>query len=90
MLADTPVRPTTEPDPDPNVQAESLVVIRTYPNLMRADEAHIELMHAGINALVLSSGGQSHDASDSAVALAVHRRDAEIAEAVLSASAEIP
>lgn len=72
------------------MQAESLVVIRTYPDLLRADEAQIELMHAGINALVLSSGGQGHSPENSDVALAVHRRDAEIAEAVLAASAQLP
>jgi hypothetical protein len=67
------------------VQAESLVVIRTFHDLLHADEAQVELLSAGIHSLVFeeSSAGLPgvHDARR--VALAVHRRDADVATAVL-------
>jgi len=70
--------------------SESLVVIRTFDDLLRADEAQIELLNAGIYSLLLSddtpSMEQGLDAE--AIALAVHRRDAEVAEAVLTPLAD--
>lgn len=67
--------------------SESLVVIRTFPNLLQADEAQIELLNAGIYSLVMSDEDAPLMATPTAedgVALAVHKRDAEIAHAVLA------
>lgn len=67
--------------------SESLVVIRTFQNLLQADEAQIELLNAGIYSLVMSDDDTAAMAAAiaaDAVALAVHRRDAEIASAVLA------
>ncbi|MEX2570491.1 MAG: hypothetical protein WD737_04245 [Gemmatimonadota bacterium] len=71
--------------------SESLVVVRMFNSLMTADEAQIELLNAGIYSLLVSdenatlapSGGSSEG-----VALAVHRRDAEVANAVLTPLAD--
>ena len=65
---------------------ESLVVIRTFGNLFDADEAQVELLSAGIYSIIYSEEG-SHSprpAPEQEVALAVHRRDVHIAEAVLT------
>lgn len=66
--------------------SESLVVIRTFGNLLSADEAQIELLSAGIYSLLLSDEMAPMDgaSTDDAIALAVHRRDAEIADALLA------
>lgn len=67
--------------------SESLVVIRTFADLVNADEAQVELLAAGIHSLLftddagetprpLTTGGE--------IGLAVHRRDVDIAEAVLA------
>jgi hypothetical protein len=67
--------------------SESLVIIRTYGEYLDADEAQVELLSAGIYSLLFSDGSSAKPpASRSAsIALAVHRRDADIAEAVLVA-----
>lgn len=68
--------------------SESLVVIRTFGNLLAADEAQIELLTAGIHSLLLSDDTAELEASAIAtcepIALAVHRRDADVAWAVLT------
>lgn len=66
--------------------SESLVVIRTFGDLLRADEAQIELLNAGIYSLLLSEDSTEIESSANteAIALAVHRRDAEVANAVLA------
>jgi hypothetical protein len=66
--------------------SESLVVIRTFGDLLRADEAQIELLNAGIYSLLLSddAAGVPEGSAAEAIALAVHRRDAEVADAVLT------
>lgn len=67
--------------------SESLVVIRTFGNLLQADEAQIELLNAGIYSLLLSEERvplQKPEVSHEEIALAVHRRDAEVASAVLA------
>ena len=66
--------------------SESLVVIRTFGDLLQADEAQIELLNAGIYSLLMSDENSqipSGPVSDG-IALAVHRRDAEVADAVLT------
>jgi hypothetical protein len=64
--------------------SETLVVIRTFGDVMDADEAQIELLNAGIHSLILSDGAVEMGASaGEAIALAVHRRDADVACAVL-------
>ncbi len=66
--------------------SETLVVIRTFGSLIQADEAQIELLNAGIYSLLLSddtvSFGETAVGPDP-IALAVHRRDADVASAVL-------
>jgi hypothetical protein len=67
--------------------SESLVVIRTYGSLLQADEAQIELLNAGIPSLLVSDDNAQLEATFAPVdpvALAVHRRDAEVAHAVLA------
>lgn len=71
--------------------SESLVVIRTYGDLMAADDAQVELLSAGIYSLVYTDENTPLHPQlpvGQAVVLAVHRRDADIAEAVLTASAD--
>ena len=66
--------------------SETLVVIRNFESLLEADEAQIELMNAGIQSLLLSDDRGSYmapAASAEAISLAVHRRDADVACAVL-------
>ena len=73
--------------------SESLVVIRTFDDLVNADEAQVELLAAGIHSLLFTG-----DADDSArqataayeIGLAVHRRDVQIAEAVLASRSGTP
>jgi hypothetical protein len=65
--------------------SESLVVIRTFGSLVQADEAQIELLNAGIYSLLLSDDSMQDDPnSTEGIALAVHRRDADVAAAVLT------
>lgn len=67
--------------------SESLVLIRTFGNLGAADQAQIELLNAGIYSLIFTDDGQRPQGGipmPQAIALAVHRRDADIAEAVLA------
>jgi hypothetical protein len=71
--------------------SESLVVIRTFADLIAADEAQIELMSAGIYSLLLSDDSVQLEASSNnpeGIALAVHRRDADVAWAVLTPLAD--
>ena len=67
--------------------SESLVIIRTFGEYLDADEAQVELLSAGIYSLLFSDGSATTPPAtrSSAIALAVHRRDADIAEAVLVA-----
>ena len=66
--------------------SESLVIIRTFGEYVDADEAQVELLSAGIYSLLFSDDSQSAAAATAqAIALAVHARDADIAEAVLVA-----
>lgn len=67
--------------------SESLVVIRTFSSLLQADEAQIELLNAGIYSLLLSDDTFQLDSRGEvpdAIALAVHRRDADVAAAMLA------
>lgn len=66
--------------------SESLMVIRTYGNLLSADEAQIELLSAGIYSLLFSDDAAPLDGTNTedAIALAVHQRDADIAESLLT------
>ena len=67
--------------------SESLVVIRTFGTLLQADEAQIELLSVGIHSLLFSDENAqvgSSIAPADPVALAVHRRDADVAHAVLT------
>jgi hypothetical protein len=69
--------------------SESLVVIRTFGNLVQADEAQIELLNAGIYSLLLSDDTfQIDSSSPDGIALAVHKRDADVAYAVLTPLAD--
>lgn len=70
--------------------SESLVVIRTFGDLLHADEAQIELLNAGIYSLLMSDDNISLDppSGTDAIALAVHRRDADVASAVLTPLAD--
>lgn len=66
--------------------SETLVVIRTFDSLTEADEAQIELLNAGIYSLLLSDDNavfQESAGGQDPIALAVHRRDADVATAVL-------
>jgi hypothetical protein len=69
--------------------SDSLVVIRNFGNLLQADEAQIELLNAGIYSLLMSDE-TGIDALNGryGIALAVHRRDAEVAHAVLAPLAD--
>jgi hypothetical protein len=71
--------------------SESLVVIRTFGNLLQADEAQIELLNAGIHSLLLSDEQTDFEATPTnpdGIALAVHKRDADVACAVLTPLAD--
>lgn len=68
--------------------SESLVIIRTFGEYLDADEAQVELLSAGIYSLLFTDGSPSAAPASPApqgIALAVHARDADIAEAVLVA-----
>ena len=75
-------------DSDLFMMTESLVVIRTFGNLIAADEAQIELLSAGIYSLLLRDESAPLQAANIAAfdasALAVHLRDADEADAVLT------
>lgn len=69
------------------MQSESLVVIRTFGDLVQADEAQVALMTAGIYALVFTDESVSLRPDlppGSGVALAVHQRDVTLAENALA------
>jgi hypothetical protein len=66
------------------MKMESLVVIRTFGSLHDADEAQAELLSAGIYSLLYAEDPRFPPAEQREVALAVHSRDAQIAEAVLT------
>jgi transposase len=71
--------------------SETLVVIRTFDSLVQADEAQIELLNAGIYSLLLSDetvGIEATGGGSDGIALAVHRRDADVAVAVLTPLAD--
>lgn len=68
--------------------SESLVIIRTFDEHTTADEAQVELLSAGIYSLLFTEDPSDTTPSKphgSGIALAVHQRDVEIAEAVLVA-----
>jgi len=67
--------------------SESLVVIRTFGNLLDADDAQVELLSAGIHSLLFTDESASvHPSSPPGhgIALAVHNRDVNRAETVLT------
>jgi hypothetical protein len=68
------------------MMSETLVVIRTFEDLLSADEAQLELLNAGIHSLLLAEQNPqiAVAAESEEVALAVHRRDAEVANALLA------
>ena len=68
---------------EPQMKNDSLVIIRTFGSFLDADEAQIELLSAGIYSLLVSDEPTPQPQED-AIALAVHRRDAEVANAVLT------
>lgn len=71
--------------------SESLVVIRTFGNLLAADEAQIELLNAGIYSLLMSDESlqmQPVTSHEDGIALAVHTRDADVAANVLTPLAD--
>ena len=66
--------------------SESLVIIRTFGNLVDADEAQVELLTAGIHSLLFSDDSMSlhpNALPGDGVALAVLHRDVTLAEAAL-------
>ena len=68
--------------------SESLVIIRTFGEYLDADEAQVELLSAGIYSLLFTEQPDSAAPPPpvaQGIALAVHQRDADIAEAVLVA-----
>lgn len=66
--------------------SESLVIIRTFGAHDDADDAQVELLSAGIYSLLLAEDeSQVPTTPQAGIALAVHARDADIAEAVLVA-----
>jgi hypothetical protein len=70
--------------------SEHLVLIQTYGDLMEADDAQAELYAAGIYSLLVSDDQPPPGAPfQYTVALAVHRRDAEIAARLLERDAAI-
>ena len=67
--------------------SESLVIIRTFGNLLDADDAQVELLTAGIYSLLFSDDSMSlhpNSRPGDGVALAVHHRDVTLAEAALT------
>lgn len=67
--------------------SESLVVIRTFDDLPAADDAQVDLLSAGIYSLIFTDENVSL-APGHGIALAVHRRDANLAETVLDPSVD--
>lgn len=68
--------------------SESLVIIRTFANLLDADDAQVELLTAGVYSLLFTdeTAATSRDAFPThSIALAVHHRDVGLAEAALTA-----
>ena len=74
------------------VNTETLVVIRTFGDLMDADEAQVDLLSAGIYSLLYTDDSAAIHPAEPAgqgIALAVHSRDVEIAESVLTVSPKV-
>ena len=67
--------------------SESLVIIRTFGDHADADEAQVDLLSAGIYSLLFAeeATGVPPSPARGGIALAVHARDADVAEAVLVA-----
>ena len=62
------------------------MIIRTFGAHDDADDAQVELLSAGIYSLLFAEDeAQVPTSSQAGIALAVHARDADIAEAVLVA-----
>ena len=67
--------------------SESLVIIRTFGNLVEADDAQVELLTAGIHSLLFTDESMILHPNllpGDGVALAVHHRDVSLAEAALT------
>ncbi len=69
---------------------ESLVVIKTFESIHDADEAQAELLTAGIFSLVYTDNAAAHLPRRDEIALAVHMRDAQIAETLLAPQPRLP
>jgi hypothetical protein len=69
---------------------ESLVVIKTFETIHDADEAQAELLTAGIFSLVYTDTAAAHFPLRNEIALAVHVRDAQIAETLLAPQPRLP
>ncbi|HET7321013.1 MAG TPA: hypothetical protein VFI96_00800 [Longimicrobiaceae bacterium] len=70
--------------------SENLVVIRTFPAFGDADAAQLELLSAGIYSLLVAEEEPAPFAAAAhGVSLAVHQRDAELAETVLLAPTDL-
>jgi hypothetical protein len=89
-LFDRARKPTSRENP---TMMESLVVIRTFENLLAADVAQLELLSSGIQSLLFSDETAPIEPTSGPawepIALAVHRRDAEVACAVLPRLTEV-
>lgn len=69
------------------MEPESLVVIRTFRDLIEADEAQVALMTAGLYALIFTDESVALHPDlppGHGIALAVHRRDVGLAENALA------
>jgi hypothetical protein len=65
--------------------SDHLVLMQTYGDLLQADDAQAELYAAGIYSLLVSDGEPGPGSPfQFTVALAVHRRDEEIAARLLA------
>jgi hypothetical protein len=67
--------------------SENLVIIRTFGNLLDADEAQVELLSAGIHSLLFTDESfvlHPNTAPGDGIALAVHQRDVGLADAALT------
>jgi hypothetical protein len=69
---------------------ESLVVIKTFRSIHDADEAQAELLTAGIFSLVYTDNAAPHLPEKDEIALAVHMRDAQIADTLLAPQPRLP
>jgi hypothetical protein len=70
------------------MMSESLVVIRTFGNLVDADDAQVELLTAGIYSLLFTDESTTLHPTNPpghGIALAVHERDVDLAESALTA-----